>query len=68
MSMESVAQRIAAKASFKELAAARALGYDPIDAYIRCWRTLDEVYAAAFKPDRPAVWQEAKIICNRGNS
>lgn len=56
MSAESVAQRVAGKCSLKELAAARALGYDGIDAYIRCWRVLDEVYALARAPDRPAIW------------
>lgn len=56
MSAESVAQIVAAKASFKELAAARALGYDAIGAYIRCWRVLDETYALAHAPDKPATW------------
>ena len=66
MSLESVARRIAAKTSFKELAAVRALGYDPIDAYVKCWQVLDETYAAAFKPEQRYVWQEPKMICNRG--
>lgn len=56
MSAESVAQRIAGKCSLKELAAARALGFDGVDAYIRAWRVLDEVYSMAFAPDRAAVW------------
>lgn len=56
MSAESVAQIVAAKASFKELAAARALGYDAIDALVSSWRTLDAVYALAHSEHRPAVW------------
>lgn len=56
MSMESVAQKIAGRCSLQELANARALGFDGVDAYVRSWRVLDEVYAAAFQPDRPAVW------------
>lgn len=56
MSAESIAQRIAGKASLKELTAARALGFDGVDAYIRAWRVLDEVYGLCRAPDRPAVW------------
>lgn len=68
MSFESVAQKIAGKASLKELANARALGYDPVDAYIRCWRVLDEVYAAAFEIERPAVWQTARVVIGRAST
>jgi len=56
MSAESVAQIVAGKTSLKELAAARALGYDTIDALISSWRTLDAVYALAHSEHRPAVW------------
>lgn len=53
MSLESFAQRIAAKAYFKELAAARALGYSGIDAYVAAFRAMDETYLACFAADRP---------------
>ncbi len=55
MSLELVAQRTAAKAFFKELATARALGYGSVDAYISAFRCLDEVYTSAFAEDRPLV-------------
>lgn len=66
MSAESVAQRIAGKASLAELATARALGYGGVDAYISCFRTLDAVYRLAHEPDRPAVYLPARIIVGRG--
>lgn len=55
MSLESVAQRVAAKCYFTELAAARALGLPGVECYVSAFRAMDEAYAAAFKPDRPAV-------------
>lgn len=55
MSLQSVAQRVSAKVYFWELANSRALRLPPIDCYERALRAMDETYAAAFKPDRPAV-------------
>lgn len=55
MSLESVAQKVCAKAYFQELAAARALGMSGVDAYVSAFRAMDSVYAAAFQPDRPAT-------------
>jgi len=53
MSLELIAQRTAAKAFFKELHMARALGYLGVDAYVQAFRTMDAVYCAAFADDRP---------------
>lgn len=55
MSLDLIAQRIAAKTYFDELAAARALGHDGISAYVSAFRALDATYRAAFAPDRPLV-------------
>jgi hypothetical protein len=62
VSHETIAQRVAGKASLAELAAARALGYDGVDAYISAWRTLDAVYALAWAPDRPAVNLPGRMV------
>lgn len=62
MSLESVAQATAAKSYFRELAAARSLGYPPIDAYTSAFRCMDAVYLSAFKPDQPAVWPRTDIV------
>ncbi len=53
MTLEEFAQRVAAKTFFKELAAARSLGYSGVDAYVCAFRAMDETYLAAFKSDRP---------------
>lgn len=52
---EQIAQRVAAKVYFTELAAARALGYLGVDAYVSAFRAMDETYTRAFAADRPAV-------------
>lgn len=56
MSLEQVAQRVAAKVYFGELAASRSLGYDGISAYVSAFRAMDRAYSAAHEPDKPAVW------------
>jgi hypothetical protein len=55
MSLESIAQRIAAKAYFAELASARALGYDGVSAYVSAFRCMDETYLRCFEAERPLV-------------
>ncbi len=54
MSLESVAQRTAAKVYFQELAAARALGLPGVECYVSAFLAMDETYARAFAADRPA--------------
>lgn len=55
MSLQAVAQRVAAKVYAWELANSRALNRPPVDCYVSALRAQDEAYAAAFKPERPAV-------------
>lgn len=52
MSQEQIAQRIAAKCYFAELAASRALGMQGIECYTSAFRAMDETYLRAFAPDR----------------
>lgn len=59
---EAVAQRIAGKVFLGELAAARALGYPERAAIKSAFAALDESYLRAFEADRPAVWQQPRII------
>lgn len=65
MSYESIAQRVASKASLAEFDAARALGHDNIDAYISAFRTLDAVYALAWEVERDAVHMAPRMIGGR---
>jgi hypothetical protein len=53
--LEQVAQRVAAKVYFAELASARSLGYPGVDAYVSAFRAMDSTYIAAFEVHRPAV-------------
>lgn len=62
---EQIAQRIAAKCYFAELAAARALGYPGVDAYVSAFRAMDAAYIAAFTEDRPAVLTQFKMIVGK---
>lgn len=65
MSRESVAGKISAKIYFKELAASRALGCDGITARVSALRAMDQTYARAFEPERPAVWQRPRTVTGR---
>ena len=65
MTLEDFAQTMAARAYFKELTSARALGYVGADAYYRAFRVLDETYAAVFKPEMPYVWQVPRTVTGK---
>ena len=65
MSAESIARRVAAKVYFAELAAARALGHEGIDAYVSAFRAMDSAYYLARSVEMPYIWQAAKTITGR---
>lgn len=58
--------RIATRASQAELAFQRALGRSQREAYDASYRVFDDVLTLAGAPELPYVWQEPKMICNRG--
>ena len=55
MQLEQFAQNVAASVFHRELADARALGYEETEAFVQAFRALDESYLAVFAPDRPFV-------------
>ena len=55
MPLEQFAQSVAAAVFHRELADARALGYEEREAFIQAFRAMDESYLAVFALDRPLV-------------
>lgn len=55
MLLEQFAQNVAAAVFHRELADARALGYEEREAFVQGFRAMDEAYLAVFAPDRPLV-------------
>jgi hypothetical protein len=60
--------RIAGRASYKEIAVQRALGADWTTAYLMGWAVMDEIYDLAAQPDRPAVHEAARTITGKGEA
>ena len=55
MPLEQFAQNVAASVFHRELADARALGYEEREAFMQAFRVMDESYLAVFAAERPLV-------------
>lgn len=67
MTQQGFAQTMAARSYFSELANARSLGFDPVGAYERAFRVMDETYAACLDPDgRQVITLGLRMVRNAG--
>jgi hypothetical protein len=65
MSRESIANRIAAKASDDELAMSLKLDHSLVDSTFRSFKVLEEVYQIGVGPDPVEVWPRFTTVIGR---